>query len=154
MALILHAPLSGWISALDEVPDEVFAQGMMGEGLAIDPLEGDLLAPCDGTIVQVAPTAHAVTLRARNGAEILLHIGLDTVALAGEGFHAHVTLGQDVRQGERLISFDLDMVGLAAKSLVTPLVVTNSDLFHFAASALGTSVKAGQPIATIAPAGA
>src|SRR5688500_6879124 len=114
--VILHAPMAGWVSSLDEVPDEVFAQGMMGEGSAIDPLAGELLAPCDGTIVLVAPTAHAVTLKSRNGAEILLHVGLETVGLGGRGFEARVAAGQQVRQGDVLISFDLDAVALAARS--------------------------------------
>src|SRR5205085_1307592 len=120
--VVLHAPLSGWLCGLEEVPDEVFAGGMMGDGIAIDPLDGELVAPCDGVVAVIAPTAHAVTVRAPNGAEILLHIGVDTVGL--EGFTAHVTAGQKVRLGDRLISFDLDAVALAAKSVVTPILVT------------------------------
>ena len=82
-AIVVHAPVSGWASSLDEVPDAVLAGRMIGDGIAIDPLAGEVLAPCDGVVVLVAPTAHAVTLRAANGAEILIHIGLETVALGG-----------------------------------------------------------------------
>jgi phosphocarrier protein FPr/phosphocarrier protein len=149
--LILHAPLAGWLCGLDDVPDEVFAARMMGEGLAIEPLASELLAPCDATVVLVAPTAHAVTLRHECGAEILLHIGLETVALGGDGFMAHVAAGQKVRQGETLLSFDMDRVALGAKSLVTPMVVTNSEAFELEPSALDRLVEAGEPIGTLRP---
>ncbi|TMJ12680.1 MAG: hypothetical protein E6G94_13175, partial [Alphaproteobacteria bacterium] len=143
--VVLHAPLSGWLCGLEEVPDEVFAGGMMGDGIAIDPLDGELVAPCDGVVAVIAPTAHAVTVRAPNGAEILLHIGVDTVGL--EGFTAHVTAGQKVRLGDRLISFDLDAVALAAKSVVTPILVTGEG-FTWTGSARGR-VAAGAPIGSV-----
>ena len=146
----LHAPFSGWLSGLDEVPDEVFAGRMMGDGVAIDPLGGELVAPCDATIISVAPTRHAVTLRSTNGAEILIHIGLETVALGGNGFRALVSAGQEVRSGDRLIAFDLDAVAVAAPSLITPIVITNTDAFLFTASAPG-AIAAGDPIGTVAP---
>ena len=149
--LVLYAPLAGWLSRLDDVPDEVFATGMMGAGLAIEPLSSDLRAPCDGEIVLVAPTAHAVTLRSSTGAEILLHIGLETVALGGDGFTAHVSAGQKVRLGETLISFDMDRVALGAKSLVTPMVVTNSEAFELEPSSLDRLVEAGEPIGALRP---
>jgi phosphoenolpyruvate-protein phosphotransferase len=145
--VVLHAPLAGWLCGLEEVPDEVFAGGMMGDGIAIDPLEGELVAPCNGTVAAMAPTAHAVTVRAANGAEILLHIGVDTVGLAGTGFTAHVAAGQTVRLGDRLISFDLDAVALAAKSVVTPILVTGEG-FTWTASAQGR-VVAGAPIGSV-----
>ena len=106
-ALVLMAPLKGWVSALEEAPDAVFAERMLGDGLAIDPLDSTLHAPCDATVVSVHRAGHAVTLRAENGAEILMHIGLETVALNGEGFEAFVREGQAVRAGDRLIGFDL-----------------------------------------------
>ena len=127
--LILHSPLHGWVTSLDEVPDPVFADRMMGDGVAIDPLGDALFAPCAGEIVSVHRARHAVNLRADNGAEILMHIGLDTVALEGEGFQAHVRDGQRVAIGERLISFDLDGLAQRVRSLLTPIVVTNPDAF-------------------------
>ena len=84
--LILLAPLAGWAAALDDTPDAVFAERMLGDGLVIDPTGSTLCAPCDGQVIGVHHTRHAVTLRAANGAEILMHIGLETVSLAGEGF--------------------------------------------------------------------
>jgi phosphocarrier protein FPr/phosphocarrier protein len=150
----LTAPLAGWLCPLDEVPDEVFAGRIMGEGLAIEPLEGELRAPCDGTVIQLPASAHAVTIRCSNGAEILLHIGLETVALGGRGFVPHVTSGQAVRQGERLVSFDLDSVALEAKSLATPIVLTNCEAFEFVASGGPRRVAAGEPIASLRPLGA
>ena len=98
--LILLSPLKGWAAPLDEVPDPVFAERMMGDGVAVDPVEGALHAPCDGVIVSVHRARHALTLRAENGAEILIHIGLETVALAGEGFTAHVADGDAVTAGQ------------------------------------------------------
>ncbi|PSJ38610.1 phosphoenolpyruvate--protein phosphotransferase [Allosphingosinicella deserti] len=146
--VVLHAPVAGWASGLEEVPDEVFAGRMMGDGIAIDPLAGAIVAPCDGTITLIAQTAHAVTLRAANGAEILIHIGLETVRLGGNGFTARVSKDQQVRTGDVLISFDLDSIALQARSLVTPIVVTNSELFRFVASG-SRLVTAGDRIGTV-----
>ncbi|HYP65094.1 MAG TPA: PTS glucose transporter subunit IIA [Steroidobacteraceae bacterium] len=89
-ALTLLAPLAGWSTPLDEAPDEVFAARLLGDGLAIDPTGATLHAPCDGEIVLLPASRHAVTLRTGSGCEILLHVGIDTVALAGDGFEAHV----------------------------------------------------------------
>lgn len=128
--LVLFAPLKGWIAPLEETPDAVFAERMLGDGLAIDPLDSTLHAPCDATVLSVHRARHAVTLRAANGAEILMHIGLETVALNGEGFEVLVQNGQTVKAGDRLISFDMDMLAQRARSLITPVVVTNPDAFH------------------------
>jgi multiphosphoryl transfer protein len=144
----LHAPLAGWATPLGEVPDSVFAERMMGEGIAIDPLEGLLRAPCDAEVISVPATRHAVTLRLDNGAELLLHVGLETVGLGGEGFTAHVTAGQRVARGDPLIGFDLDAVAGKAKSLVSPIVVT-SENYRVAVLAQDRLVAAGDPIAEI-----
>ncbi|MDQ8756928.1 phosphoenolpyruvate--protein phosphotransferase [Sphingosinicella sp. LHD-64] len=147
-AIILHAPFAGWAAPLDEVPDAVFAERMMGDGLAIDPLEAVLRAPCDAEVISVPATAHAVTLRLANGAELLIHIGLETVALGGAGFTAHVAAGQQVRRGDPLIDFDLDLVAEQAKSLITPIVLT-SEGYRLAALAVDRAVAAGDPIAEV-----
>jgi multiphosphoryl transfer protein len=127
--LVLVAPLDGWAAPLAEVPDPVFADRMMGDGVAIDPTASLLSAPCDGEVMLLHAARHAITLRAANGAEILMHIGLDTVALGGQGFTAHVRQGERVTAGQALISFDLETLGQAAKSLITPIVIANGDDF-------------------------
>ncbi|NGM52673.1 PTS glucose transporter subunit IIA, partial [Caulobacter sp. 602-2] len=105
--LVLSSPLQGWVASLEETPDAVFAERMLGDGLAIDPTGSVLHAPCDGRVISVHRARHAVTLRAGNGAEILMHVGLETVALDGEGFSVHVAEGQAVKAGQALIGFDL-----------------------------------------------
>src|SRR5688572_18535369 len=124
------APLAGWSAPLSEIPDAVFAQAMLGEGAAIDPLSREMRAPCDGEVISIAAARHAVALRASSGAEILVHVGVDTVGLAGAGFEIHVRNGDRVRAGDLLLSFDLDLVASRAASLVTPIIVTNGDRFR------------------------
>nr|WP_315587612.1 phosphoenolpyruvate--protein phosphotransferase [Sphingomonas psychrotolerans] len=121
----LVAPFAGWLAPLEAVPDAVFAERMMGDGFAIDPVEGVLRAPAAGEVLSVPASAHAVTLRLHNGAELLLHIGLETVALGGRGFTAKVAAGQRVSAGDPLIEFDLDAVAEAAKALITPVVLAS-----------------------------
>ena len=121
----LRAPLSGIVWPLERIPDPVFAQKMVGDGASIDPIDAVLVAPCDGDVLSLHPAGHAVTLRTAEGAEILLHIGIDTVALKGEGFHPMVSAGETVRVGAPLISFDLDYLATHAKSLLTQVVITN-----------------------------
>jgi len=151
--LILLSPLDGWAASLDEVPDPVFADRMLGDGLAIDPTGDKLFAPCAGQVIGVQRTRHAVTLRTANGAEILIHLGLETVGLNGEGFVAHVADGQTVAAGELLISFDLDVVARRAKSLITPIVITNGEDFAIADVVTGRLVKVGEPLMTLRGAG-
>lgn len=123
----LIAPLSGILVPIELVPDPVFARKMVGEGVSIDPLSDVLLAPIDGEVINVQPALHAVTIRSVDGLEVLLHIGLDTVRMGGKGFQAKVKAGQQVRVGDELITFDLDTVASEALSLLTQLVITNSD---------------------------
>jgi multiphosphoryl transfer protein len=126
--LALKAPLTGVLVPIEQVPDPVFAQKMVGEGISIDPLSDHLLAPCDGEVSNLHPALHAVTIRTLGDLEVLLHIGLDTVKMRGEGFDAKVKVGDQVRTGDELISFDLDKVATSAKSLLTQMVIANSDL--------------------------
>jgi multiphosphoryl transfer protein len=126
--LDFKAPLTGVLVPIEQVPDPVFAQKMVGEGISIDPLSDRLLAPCDGEVSHVHPASHAVTIRTLGDLEVLLHIGLDTLKMRGEGFDAKVKIGDQVRTGDELISFDLDKVATSAKSLLTQMVITNSDL--------------------------
>jgi len=124
--LILLSPLSGVIVPLDRVPDAVFAQRLAGDGVSLDPLSDRVLAPCDARVLQVHRANHAATLSAR-GLEIVIHVGLDTVNLKGEGFRALVKAGDDVRAGQPLLAFDADLVARRARSLLTQVLVTNVD---------------------------
>jgi phosphoenolpyruvate-protein phosphotransferase len=150
--LTLVSPLRGWCAPLDETPDAVFAQRLLGDGVAIDPTEGVLHAPCDGEVISVAAAGHAVALRAANGAEILLHVGIDTVALGGEGFKVLVSAGARVRSGEPLLNFDLDVLARRAKSLITPIVITNGERFSIANARSGQTVQVGDPLLELRPA--
>lgn len=123
----LLAPLSGYLLAIDRVPDPVFAQKMVGDGIAIDPTSQSLRAPCDGEIVQLHSSHHAVSLRTADGLEILMHIGLETVELRGQGFTPQIKVGDRVKTGDVLIDFDADYIALHAKSLLTEIVITNAD---------------------------
>ncbi|WP_080845737.1 PTS sugar transporter subunit IIA [Cytobacillus gottheilii] len=123
----IFAPLSGAAVSLETVPDPVFAEKMMGDGIAIEPTEGIIVSPVKGEVLQVFPTKHAVGLKAENGAEILIHIGLETVSMNGEGFEAHVSEGSKVEVGDQLVTFDMNLVKEKAKSTITPVIITNSD---------------------------
>ncbi|AVM01240.1 PTS sucrose transporter subunit IIBC [Gordonia iterans] len=121
----LRQPLPGAVIALDQVPDKTFASGMMGPGLAIEPSAGTVVAPADAQIVTVFPTGHALGLRTSDGTEILIHVGLDTVKLKGEGFEPLVKTGDTVTAGQPLLNVDLAVIEAAGYSTVTPIVVMN-----------------------------
>lgn len=124
--LQIIAPVNGEIIPLEEVPDPVFSQKMMGEGVAMMPTSGGICSPVDGTIIQIAPTKHAVGILTEDGTEILIHIGLETVALKGEGFTVAVKENDKVSAGQLLINVDWDFISKHAKSKITPIVITNS----------------------------
>jgi phosphocarrier protein FPr/phosphocarrier protein len=149
--LILLSPLAGWSTPLDELPDPVFAGRMLGDGVAVDPTGNVLHAPCDGEIIALPQSKHAVTLRCEGGAEILVHIGIDTVGLAGEGFEAHVKAGRRVRAGERLITFDLDLIARRAKSLLTPVLLMEGDAFTIVRRMENREIAPGDVLMEIAP---
>ncbi|AUB82431.1 phosphoenolpyruvate--protein phosphotransferase [Candidatus Thiodictyon syntrophicum] len=123
----LKAPLDGVILPLEQVPDPVFAQKMVGDGVSIDPLSQVLVAPCAGVVTNLHRAGHAVTLTTPSGIELMMHIGLDTVNLKGEGFTPKVVTGQTVAAGDALIAFDADFLATHAKSLLTQIVVTNGE---------------------------
>jgi multiphosphoryl transfer protein len=142
--LQVMSPLAGWCASLDEVPDAVFAGRMLGDGLAVDPTVGLLVAPCAGQIVALPESAHAVSIRTAQDIDILLHIGIDTVALGGRGFQALVRPGTRVELGEPLIRFDLDTVARGAKSLMTPVVISLVDGMSLARRHAPGVVSAGE----------
>ncbi|MFN2563915.1 MAG: phosphoenolpyruvate--protein phosphotransferase [Gemmatimonadaceae bacterium] len=124
--LTLLAPVTGVIVPLDQVPDPVFAQRLVGDGVALEPLSQQLVAPCDARVVHVHRAGHALTLSA-SGVEILIHVGLDTVKLSGKGFDASVKAGDEVRAGDTLMTFDADFIATHARSLLSPMLVTSMD---------------------------
>lgn len=127
--VILQSPLTGQARELSTAVDPVFAQGVMGQGVLIDPTEGELVAPVDGIVSVLFPTKHAIGLVSTDGVEILMHIGMDTVNLDGKGFEAHVTQGDHVRAGDKLISFDISAIREAGYPVETPVIVTNQDTY-------------------------
>ena len=143
------APLAGWSAPLAEIPDAAFAQAMLGEGAAIDPLSRELRAPCDGEVISVAASRHALALRSSAGAEILVHVGVDTVALAGEGFEVHVRKGDRVRAGDLLLTFDIDSIARKAPSLMTPVIITNGERFRIRQAQVNRQVKHGDVLLEI-----
>src|ERR1700761_9626452 len=152
--LILVAPLAGWSTPLEEAPDAVFAGRMLGDGLAIDPTGSTLYAPCDGELIAVPASRHAITIRTPEGAEILLHVGIDTVALGGEGFELHVAQGQRVRAGDRLLSFDIDLLARRAKSVLTPVIVLEGGGFKVGRRNQGREVSVGDLLMEVIAEGA
>lgn len=143
----VFAPASGTVMALADVPDPVFASGAVGEGFAVEPSEGNFVSPVDGELVLVAKTLHAFAVRTDAGAEILVHIGMDTVKLKGEGFTAHRAKGDRVKQGDLVISCELAEMAPLVPSMVTPVLVTNGKEFAIASTEIGAA--SGQPVLTV-----
>ena len=126
----IQSPLAGRAKNLSEAPDTVFAQGVMGQGVVIEPTEGELVAPVDGVVSVLFPTKHAIGLVSDEGLELLMHIGMDTVNLDGDGFTAHVKQGDRVSVGDALISFDMAAIQAAGYPVATPVIVTNQNDFQ------------------------
>ncbi|WP_207369342.1 PTS sugar transporter subunit IIA [Heyndrickxia coagulans] len=142
----LVAPMSGKVVQIEDVPDEVFSQKMIGDGIAIEPDEGVVVSPVDGEIVQFFPTKHAVGLKTKSGLEILIHIGMETVALNGEGFEGFVQQGDRVKAGDKLVSFDLEQIRERAESIISPVVITNFDAVDTLTKTAETSAKRGESV--------
>ncbi|MDR6226025.1 glucose-specific PTS transporter subunit IIBC [Desmospora profundinema] len=121
----IGAPMKGKILPITKVPDEVFSGKMMGDGFAIEPADGTVVSPVDGKVINVFPTKHAIGIQSDHGIEILIHVGIDTVKMEGEGFDLLIKKGDRVKQGQRLLKVDLDAVKKKAKSTITPIVITN-----------------------------
>src|SRR4051812_29253479 len=125
--LRIIAPLAGILVPLERVPDPVFAQRMVGDGISLDPTSDVLLAPVAGTVTQLHDAHHALTITTDGGVEVLVHVGLDTVKLRGEGFSPRVKLGDRVEVGQPVLGFDADLVARRARSLLTEIVIANPD---------------------------
>lgn len=112
---------------LTEVPDTVFSSKLVGDGIAFEPNKGIIYAPADGKIIQVFPSKHAIGFKTEEGLELLIHIGIDTVNMKGEGFESYVQTGDSVKAGDKLMSFDTNLIKEKAKSTLSPFVITNLD---------------------------
>lgn len=149
-AIELISPLTGQAKELSQATDPVFASGVMGQGVLIDPSEGSLVAPVDGEVSVLFPTNHAVGITAANGVELLMHIGMDTVGLEGKGFTAHVKQGDKVKAGDKLISFDIDVIKAAGLVAETPVIVTNqTDFDTQVIGNLPRAISQGEAILTV-----
>lgn len=125
----IFAPMAGQTVPVAEVPDPTFAQGILGEGIAIIPDDGKVYAPCNATVDTMFDTGHTISLVAENGAEILIHVGLETVGLGGKCFKVHVKNGQKVKKGQLMFEADLEGIKAAGLNTITPVLVCNVDDF-------------------------
>lgn len=142
----LVAPVTGEVIALDQVPDEAFASKAVGDGVAIRPTDKTVVAPADGTVVKIFNTNHAFCLETANGAEIVVHMGIDTVALNGQGFTRLVEEGADVKAGQPILELDLAFLNANARSMISPVVVSNADDYAGLSALASGTVVAGQTI--------
>lgn len=123
----IKAPISGTVVPLGDVPDPAFAGGLVGDGAAIEPQSDVVLAPCDATVAVFFPTGHAIALETQQGLELLIHIGIETVNMKGEGFEKLVAQGDTVKVGTPLIRFDREAIKRAGNPTVTPVLITNTE---------------------------
>lgn len=147
----VFSPLNGQVIPLEQVPDPVFSQKMMGEGVAIMPIGGDVVAPIDGTVVLISKTKHAIGIRAKDDTEALIHVGLETVTLKGEGFTVFVNEGDVVSVGQKLMEVDWDLIKDKVPSIITPIVITNSADKSVEYAEATTSVAGETLIMTVSP---
>lgn len=141
---ILASPLTGNLVALPDVPDEVFASGVLGKGIAVEPTVGKVFAPADAEVTTLFPTGHAIGLKTVNGAELLIHIGMDTVKMNGDGFKTHVAQGDKVTKGQLLIEFDIDKIKKAGYPIITPVLVTNTAAYKDIVTVEGNKINNGE----------
>lgn len=145
------SPITGWCAALDDNPDPVFSGRTLGDGVSIDPTVGEVVAPFDGEVVTIPASGHAINLRAENGAECLVHVGIDTVALSGDGFEPLVAAGDAVHAGQLLMRFDLDVIARRAPSLRTPVLLLNAPGWSLNGIRAPGPVAAGEPLFDVIP---
>ncbi len=143
---VLPAHMNGVVVPMAEVEDEAFASCVLGNGVAVEPAEGKLYAPADAVVETLFDTRHAIGLTTDTGVELLLHIGINTVELAGRHFEAHVSVGQKVRKGDLLISFDMAAVKAAGYLCTTPMIVCNTDDYQSVKPVAEGEIKVGAPL--------
>lgn len=148
---LLGAPAKGKAVPLTEVNDPTFSEGMLGQGVAVIPSEGKIYAPIDGEVGMVFDTLHAVSLTADCGAEVLIHVGLDTVKMNGDGFVSHVQAGDKVKKGDLLLDVDLEKVKAAGYDTITPMLICNTDDYASVEGLSGKDVEPGDDVIKITP---
>ena len=144
--LLVAADAKGAVVPMQDIPDEVFAQGILGPCCGIDPAVGEVYAPLDGEITQAPDTLHALGIQGDNGAEVLIHVGVDTVEMKGEGFAANVKLGDKIKKGQLLLTMDLEKIAAAGHPAVVITVITNSDDFAAVDLVAEGTVEAGDDL--------
>lgn len=142
----VYAPMAGNVVPITQVPDPTFAEGMLGNGVAIEPTDGKVVAPCDATVATMFSTGHAVSLEADCGAEILIHVGLETVTLEGKPFTVRVKDGDKVKKGQVLMEADLAAIKAAGLPTITPVVICNSDDYTTFETHVGVAVTSADPV--------
>ncbi|HZH61315.1 MAG TPA: PTS glucose transporter subunit IIA [Metabacillus sp.] len=140
----IYAPLTGKVVLLEEVPDPVFSQKMMGDGVAIIPTSNQVFSPVDGEILNVFPTKHAISIRSKTGAELLIHMGIETVKLNGEGFNVFVNNGDKIKKGNPIAEFDIEKVLNTGTNVITPIILVNGDQFKIENKVSDQSITGGQ----------
>ena len=146
---LVVSPLTGALLPLESLPDEAFASGAMGKGIVIEPSSGRLTSPVNGTVTTVFPTGHAIGITSEGGAELLIHVGVNTVKLKGKHFDKRVTEGDTVVQGQLLLEFDVEAIRAAGFVTATPVIVTNSAEYLDVLKNTGTEVTNGEPLLTL-----
>ncbi len=147
--IVIAAPVAGKVTELIDVPDPTFAQGILGPGIAVEPSEGRIVAPADGAIDVMFETGHAVSMTTKDGAELLIHVGIDTVQLEGRHYKACCKAGDQVKKGDTLIEFDPAAIQAEGYKIVTPVIVCNPDAFAEVKPAEAASVSAGDVLITL-----
>ncbi len=145
-AQIVAAPIKGEAVPSSEINDPTFGEEMLGKGMAIKPAEGKVFAPFDGTVAMVFETKHAISLISDKGAEVLIHVGLDTVMLKGEHYTVHVEDGAAIKKGDLLMEFDMEAIAAAGYDTITPIVICNSDDYQDIVRKTGNLVEPGDTI--------
>lgn len=143
---VLGSPAKGKAVAISEVSDPTFAQEILGKGVAVIPSEGKIYAPADGRIDMVFETLHAISLTTDYGAEVLIHVGLDTVKLKGQFFESHVKAGDSVKKGDLLLNVDLEGLKGAGYDVITPMLICNTDHYGSVDALAGKEVSAGDEV--------